>query len=290
MDLIPPATCLRNEHEKRETIMSLICHNFKKDVRQLRLVVGLWLLAIVVHATLGAIVPSTTGHPVLWIIYQLMALAMPMLQFVLMVVIIPMVIQHDPLVDTRAFWLTRPISRPALLAGKLLFLGVVIILPVVLGEMVVLAGSGLDQRHVLLAVPEVLLEVTASTCVIGVLAAFTSNFARFAITGVCYLVGWAIVSFVIGLLLDPILKHSANYPDMSTGALLSSKLSGWVVTSLLGGLILVLQYVARPKKATMVLAIVAVLCGIVANDLHPFLRAEKKQTDRSTSSERYADA
>lgn len=255
--------------------MNLVWHSLKKDVRQLRFVVMLWLTAIVAQTVLGAIAPSTTDRPVLWIIYQMVARLVPALQYLLLIVLIPLVIQQDPLVDARAFWLTRPISRRTLLAGKALFLGLVIVLPVVIGEAVVVACSGLSSRLVWLAIPEVFLEVAARTCVIAVLAAFTSSFARFAVAGVCYLVGWGIASFAVNVLLHllPFVASPREY-DFTTGMLLSQKMADAGATVLIGAGVLAWLYLVRRKKTAMVLALGGALCTLVVRDLSPWAYAK----------------
>jgi len=255
--------------------MSLIWNNFKKDVRQNRLVIGLWLAALAIPAVLGVLVPATTGKPALWNIYQLVAMLAPALRFILMLVLIPLVIQQDPLVDSRAFWLTRPISRRMLLASKALFLGLVILLPVILGEVVVLAGSGLGLRHVLLAVPEVLLEVTASALLISVLAAFTSNLVRFAVTGICYLVGYGIASVVVGLILSHVFSGRVKELSIaSTGMLHAQTLVGWGASLLIGGSVLAWQYLVHRKRSAIILAVIGALGIIVVRNVHPCLQAK----------------
>jgi len=250
--------------------VNLVWHTLKKDIRQLRFVVSLWFAAIAVQTLLGAFAPSTTNRPTLWVICQMVAQVAPALQYLLLIVLIPLAIQQDPLADPRAFWLTRPISRRALLAGKALFLALVVIVPAVLGEVIVLSFSGLTPRLVLLAIPEVLLEVAARTFVIAVLAAFTTNFARFAVAGVCYLVGWGIASLFVRSLLSTLHSGASGGYGLSTGYLLSQKVAGTMATVAIGGGVLAWQYLTRQKRTAVGLALLGVLGIMVIRDVWPW--------------------
>jgi len=99
----------------------------------------------------------------------------PALRIVLFLVLVAMVVHDDPLVDSTAFWLTRPIGSKALLCSKLLFVGLALVVPAAIADVVLVAASGLVRDQVLLAVPEVLLEWTLWAAGVLVLAALTST-------------------------------------------------------------------------------------------------------------------
>jgi len=244
--------------------MNMVWYLLWKDIRGLRTAVMLWLGWIVLQTTVEAWAPAVIGRPGLWVTYQMVSLAGPMLQYLLLVVLIPLVIHQDPTVEARAFWLTRPISRKTLLMSKLGFMGVIVVLPVLLGEIMVLACNGIAGRNLLLAVPEILLIVLCRLSIIGVLAALTANFARFAVVGVSYFVAIGIVGFLISMFFAGFFHYADTAETLFNVSLMQSRdVVASVATILVGCCLLSWQYLTRKTTVSVVMAIMGAL-GIVA--------------------------
>jgi len=239
----------------------MIAHLLLKDIRGLRTAMMLWLGWIVLQTTVEAWAPAVIGRPALWMTYQMVSLAGPMLQYLLLVVLIPLVIHQDPTVETRAFWLTRPIARKTLLMSKLGFMGLIVVLPVLLGEIAVLACNGITGRDLLLAVPEILLIVLCRLSIIAVLAALTANFAHFAVAGVSYFVAIGIIGFLIGMFFAKFF-HTAE-SVFSVSMMQSRDVVALVATILVGCCLLSWQYLTRKTTVSVIMAIIGAL-SIVA--------------------------
>ncbi|HTM08238.1 MAG TPA: hypothetical protein VL754_07600 [Verrucomicrobiae bacterium] len=120
----------------------------------------------------------------------------PILQLLLPIVIIPILIHEEPLVGTTAFWFTRPLDGGTLLKSKMLFLGSILILPPLVTELVILATHGASARQLWLAAPEIFLEQLKFLAYIMVLAALTQSFARFALLGASFFIGYYLLILV----------------------------------------------------------------------------------------------
>src|SRR5207248_7710896 len=132
---------------------------FRKDCARLRLPIALWLLLVLLQAAL--IIPGIAepGEDLtLQVIVKVLRNLIPVLQFILPLVIIPLLIQEEPLVGTTAFWFTRPIDGRMLFKSKMLFVAAVFILPPLLTEIAILGIHGASPMQLALAVPEILLE------------------------------------------------------------------------------------------------------------------------------------
>ncbi len=102
--------------------MNLILHQFKTDVRRFRVWLAGWWLSLVI----GVVVSR-------WFVFKdysgdLFALV-TFFQVLLGVFLIAGVVQADPLVETTAFWLTRPLRRFHLSWSKTAFLIPLVFLP-----------------------------------------------------------------------------------------------------------------------------------------------------------------
>lgn len=102
--------------------MNLVFHVLRKDACRLRISLIFWLITLLAVAAINAL------RPTLGTIFQgenqlfIHAIAM-LAQLIFMALIIPKLIHGEPLTQTTAFWLTRPIRRSDVLKSKLLFAG-----------------------------------------------------------------------------------------------------------------------------------------------------------------------
>ncbi len=248
--------------------MQMILHLFKKDVRHSRVPLAIWLGLVALQCTLI----GSNIHPgdLVWQgVYYGISFLVPLLEAIALVVIIPFVIQEDPLVGTTGFWFTRPISRSALLGAKALAGAIIIGLPL-LAEVAVLAGNGVTGHDIALAVPEILLAGMASAMAIAVLAALTRSFGRFALAGAALLAA----NVLLGLGLFWV--HMARNPEEMVSSaqnvpLLQSRMViHWLLVSVGGGAVVVHQYLTRKTARSIAMALAVGLAALAATTYWPW--------------------
>jgi hypothetical protein len=178
--------------------MNLIRHQFCKDCFHLRVPVTLWLLLVLVRAALITPGIAEPGNDLfLQMMFRILTTLVPLLQTILLLVLVPLLLHEEPLVGTTAFWFTRPIDGGALFKSKMLFVVGLLIVPPLLTEVVVLAVHGAAALQVALAVPEILLEDGKFLVYVVVLAALTQTFARYALLGASFVIGFYLL-FIVG--------------------------------------------------------------------------------------------
>ncbi|MFH0938124.1 MAG: hypothetical protein V1899_02420 [Planctomycetota bacterium] len=250
--------------------MNLIWHNFKKDVRRFWVLTALWLGVTGVNCLFGVAAPAIISHSDLWMAYQIVSLVAPILSFLILVVLISLTLQDDPLVGTTSFWLTRPISRKNLLLSKLLFVSLVVLLPTMLGEAIVMWFNSATAIQVGLAMLEALIEQTKFLVIVSALAVLTPTFARFAIAGILYCIGTGVL---FGGLIYVLSKISSN--EMFTGYWLPSfhasrDLAEAVLTLVIGGLIIGAQFLTRRTRLVAGAAIAGAILAICVQVFFPW--------------------
>ena len=234
--------------------MNLITHLVKTDIRRSRALLVAWLLLLALQSLL-ACSGWVAGDRGAQMIFAMISQFMPKLEILLFCVLVPFVVQADPLAGTTAFWLTRPISRPTLLAAKAGFAVAVILLPAVLVEVFVFSANGMTVRDTALVVPEVLLTLLMWIVPVAILAAITPNFGRYAIAGAALVVAIATVGFVASWMQHFFTSQIQNF-SLAKSSLVAVSL--WIIVG--GGAVVAGQYLTRRTVRTIVAgAIVAVL-------------------------------
>jgi hypothetical protein len=252
----------------------MIPHLLKTDVKRSRFLLAAWALLIAAQCPLG----GWNVHPgdmAMKGVYVTISLLIPLFQVLMLVVIIPHVVQEEPLVGTTAFWFTRPISRSVLLKEKALFGAFLVALPLLV-EVCVLAANGVAAKDLGLAVPEIMLEQFVTIASIATLAALTPSFGRFAIAGVVILFASILVSTtvsLVGLYHGP----SAILAKFSDFSLMKSRsIANYLVVAVGAGSVLVSQYLTRRTRRSIVLAVIVVALSVATANFWPwaFLRRE----------------
>jgi hypothetical protein len=105
------------------------------------------------------------------------------------------VVQADGVAGKAPYWLTRPGSRPALLAAKLAFALLFLHLPSFLGQLAIVVGSGVPLSLVQLLLNQMVF-AACMTLPLLALAALTTNFSRFMFASVAVA---AVALFVLAL-------------------------------------------------------------------------------------------
>jgi hypothetical protein len=170
-------------------MMRLVIHQALKDIRSLRWMLVVWLAlvaALHVVAVLGLRVPpadfvrDTTLMSAHTAFLAMMAGAF--------VVVPALVMQNDPAVGTTAFWFTRPISRPVLIAGKLLVATSAFVVLPVLVDAITLLVAGVELPSVLATAGEALAVQAVWLLPVMALAAMTTSLAQFVLAALLEIV------------------------------------------------------------------------------------------------------
>jgi hypothetical protein len=160
--------------------MHLMLHIFRKDVRRLWWAVAATLLLLAALAQQDRwradyVVGSTEG----WL-----NLLLPLAWCCL----IALVVNEEPLVDDREFWMTRPYRWPTLLGSKLLFVALFIHVPCFVADAAVLAFRGFQPLAYL---PQLLWKQIVLAAVLTIpaiaLAALMKNIAHFLLAAIVIL-------------------------------------------------------------------------------------------------------
>ena len=245
--------------------MNFIPFLFKKDLIRLKYVFLVWLVLILAQSALGI-----GGHILAAEIFEfqmllpLLTKLIGFLQGLMMIVIIPLVIQDDSIVGTTAFWFTRPISRKGLLLSKACSILTVLVLPLLVAELFVLAANGASGYHLLLAVPEVVIEKLAYIIPFVILASVTTKFSRYALVGIIVVAIVVVVLILISVagMIFPVIRQLGNQlGNAKMYKIASLEASYYVVKRLyiimIGSLLVTHQFMTRRTARTVKLLVTA---------------------------------
>ncbi len=160
--------------------MNLTWHIVKKDLRALRLPLGLWLLTIVAKLAIGVVLltSDTTAGSEWFLRMDASAKILAGLECVSFV-LVAAIIQEDMLVGTTAFWKTRPISGARLLCAKLAGIALVFLVAPIMVTLPWWLGCHYGMHEIAWAAQETLV-VHAIFVLLGLLwSGVTDGFARF---------------------------------------------------------------------------------------------------------------
>ncbi len=181
--------------------MKMILHILKKDFGRLKWLLAGWLLVLALQAYFNA--------QWLWSDWQVekkyfgVIDTLQQINVIFMAVLVPLLVLGDSLASSRAFWLTRPISRMTLLFAKLAFLLIFIIVPYLLAAGVTLLDHGFTISQVVSVIPGMVLSKFFIIIPIFILASLMANFTACLATGLIFLVllitGRVAMDFFVGL-------------------------------------------------------------------------------------------
>jgi hypothetical protein len=262
--------------------MNLISHQFRKDCVRLRVPIALWLLLVLLRAALimpGIAEPGEDAF--LQMMFRTLTTVVPLLQTILLLVMVPLLIQEEPLVGTTAFWFTRPIDGRMLFKSKMLFVVAVLILPPLLTEIAILGIHGSSAMQLVLAVPEILLEDGKFLAYVVILSALTQTFARYALLGASLFIGFFLLVIVGASILwyfdlPAFLKGGggANRTD-------SAYVASTIFLIAIAAMILVGQYRTRDTRRTWIRVGITFLASLLISHYWPwaFLRHQHEQRE-----------
>ena len=130
--------------------MNLVVHQFKKDLRRTSLLLGLWSLIIIIQVLLIGVNPKPGDVLLSWSL-PVTGMVLGTINSILVLVMIPILVHQEPLVGTKAFWFTRPISRADLLCSKALYVLLLVSLPILIKSSSFFA-HGVTFKDVMLAI------------------------------------------------------------------------------------------------------------------------------------------
>lgn len=245
--------------------MNTTFHIFKKDLFSTRYLLALWALIVLAQIVLVGLAGSPADYSaptdyMRQLIFSSLAVLLPVLQTILLIVLIPFVVQAEPLVGTTAFWMTRPISSRRLLAAKSLYGAILLVIPLFV-QLIVLRANDATWSDLALATPQVLMAQGFLILGAALLSSVTRNFGYYAVAAallvvVALVAGW--IFFVFG-----IASEVSNSAMLSRIRRLSLVNSITLASSAIGlvsyaGLI-VFQYATRRAGLVIILAFVATL-------------------------------
>lgn len=248
--------------------MKLIWHGFRKDLRHCRFMLFVWLALAAGQGAMMGVNTATANMPKT-MMFAMVSFLIPLLQYLTLLVIVPLLVQADAPLGTTAFWYTRPVSRAQVLIGKLLFIVLVLVLPPLIAELLVLRFNGALANHLTLAGAEIVIKQLRFIMVVAALAAVTRRFAHFALVSACILVAYFPLLWLTGWfvrLLYPSLKSAFSADDWI--ALMPARsVVKYLILIVFGSAVFVHQYLRRHLRASLAIAAVAVVlhlsCSLV---------------------------
>ena len=200
--------------------MGLVLHQFRKDTRQFRwfLVVWLVLLGLDQLTNLGwveAVHVDWTGKPVY---SEFLLNAQLTFAWVLFLALPAVVVVADSPARREGFLSTRPLSKRDWLLAKILFITLAVILPAIGEEGIYLLLQGVSARYVLWGMGERALFVVPITLGMTAFASLWSNYARWvagmAVSVLSTFGGFILLMFIVSHVatvpwLEPVRETSA---------------------------------------------------------------------------------
>jgi hypothetical protein len=250
--------------------MKFLGYLFKKDLIRLKWILICWLLLLGVQCFLGIsgarLAADNFG---LQIIIPELQMLIGFMQGIMLIIIIPLLIQDEPLVGTTGFWFTRPIGRKDLFITKTWFVLGVLILLLVAAAVIVFAANHFMLRHILLAIPQIVMEKLAFMMPFILLASITPKFSRYAMAGIIIFAAY-IVMMIAGTFMNILCKFSFSlftnleaWKDYTLGLSVDVVKDIFIIAA--GTFLAFYQYARRKAKRTVALAVAAFIIMLLIN-------------------------
>ena len=269
--------------------MKLIWHIVWKDARRLRWALAGWAGLIVAQLLIGAAMivawRNVDSDPTLALVWQLSRTAtiLQWLQFISVYLMVAALVHNDPLVGTRARWMTLPISGRRLLAAKLATIALFLwLLPCVLTLPWWLA-NGFGGREIAAAAAQIVLQHAAVTLAALPVAMLTDNWTRFLTWTLVQMGAVGCCAITFGAMVQP---DSAGVLQQEAKKLAGSRaLLAAVVWLVAIAVMIVHQFLTRRTARTVSFAAISAggaLAIMIAwpIDLTPAIRAIAGQTTK----------
>lgn len=260
--------------------MSMVIHNFKKDIRHLKWILGVWFILTGLYAAAGMIALDTVQlNPFVFNSFQMVSVIVPSLMWLSVIVILPLLVQDDATAGSDAFWMSRPIRGREFFASKSIFILSLLLLPLVLGEAIYMFLNNASFGQVALMAPQQLLGWSTIIVAAWFFASITRTFGRYIVV-----VLLSAITLFGGIMLY---YFSLSYfaPEKLMGSFLPDRLaaSRSLVAGLIlligGGFVVYLQFVSRRTLRTVSVAALVVALYLAAGAWWPIEVFESKITN-----------
>jgi hypothetical protein len=277
--------------------MNLTLHILKADVRRFAWPIVAWTALTIAGTVVNGIAPRLATEVEMWPFFALSAVLLWVGRMIFAAAIIVLVVQTHATVGSRAFWLTRPIPRGALVASKMMLLIAVVAGVPALTEAALMVVYDVPAGDMAKVTVEWGIVRAIAVLAIMVLAALTRSLAQFALVCGALAAAAAVASTLVaaaarlasrgavGVLTavtgDVVVEIQRRWPDATPA------IASWVVLISTFVLVLWVQYHARSRRRSIALAGGGLLVAAVVAVAWPWplLHAEPGEPGRAESGE-----
>ncbi len=189
---------------------------------------------------------------------ELVRFLLPVSAYISSGLLIASAIYADAPAGIRHEWLTRPVSRPVLLAAKAAFVLTVVLVPVVIGETIAGIRRGAPWEEIILAATSIGWSPVASVLLICVIAAMTSTLIE----------GIVIAALTLGLsqlLVPVVLNFSGTGEELYiSGAFWIAERPRVLFAFAVGAVLMWMMYAHRRTRAARTIFTAAVLLLVIS--------------------------
>jgi len=163
--------------------MSQMMHIVRKDVRRLRWLLALGLVVLITRVALVVNGASAADESVATgLLLQQVWETMAIIELLLMAAIVAQLVLEEPLVGLTPFWLTRPYATRSLLAEKLLFAVIALVVLPSIADAVTMSLFHVGPRAIVSACAAAVLGYASWMLSLMVVAALTPSLGAFVLT------------------------------------------------------------------------------------------------------------
>lgn len=250
--------------------MRFVTHLIAADLRQHRVLISLWLVALVAATVVDGLHPVLGGEAAARNALVLLGWVLWIMKLIVRIVLVISIVQSHPLVGSEAFWLTRPIPRQTLLLAKTILLVTTVVAAPVIAEASLMVLHHVPLMTLVGVSADTALTAAALLAILMAAAAVTPTFSRFALLAAGTLGGLALF-VAVGLALS--LAHKTGPPgvleppgpaDPTRGDVL------FVMAVLAFVAVLLVQYETRSRVRTTIVAVAALAGALCVAGFWPW--------------------
>lgn len=251
--------------------MKHVAHLLSADIRRFRVLLAVWVLIQIVDTVFKGVRPALGLDSRLLVTLDLLAALLYLIQWLGLIVLVPLVVQTHPLVGSDAFWMTRPIPWRSLVASKLVLLGTTFVAVPALCELALMQASRVPPATIPFVTLQTILFHSFWLLLVMALAATTRNLARFALV-----VGSVLVALVlfINVAIAVLVRSMSQDPKVTvvTARLHEGAIAGAVMVLLLiaaAAVQIAVQYRTRSTRASVTAGAAVASVAILSMFLWP---------------------
>ena len=245
--------------------MRLLRHLVNADFRQFRSALMIWCALVVTAATIHGVRPMFAMYSRQYELLGLLTALVWTGGLLVMLGFIAQAVHAHPLVGTTAFWMTRPIPPRTLLAAKLVFLGIVMVLVPVFAEIVLMAVHGVSLESMVALALQAAIAQAFWVVLAMSFAALTPGLAQF------FLVCGAIpIAMALGLFLVTLAANAFGWGLMPSPAVFEHSRAGAalvVLTIVAAASLLFVVYHTRSRTRAILVGSAMLLLALLLPEL-----------------------